>query len=226
MTITIYHAEARRSERIAWLCEELDLAYELVFKPGDVLGSFEPIRATGHGFPVAPLARDGDDLLVESAAIMETLLNRHGGGRLRPAVGGPEHAAYLEWLHFAESSAFPRITQEMISRALPPAKTAEAQARRVGGTARVLSYIEAALARRPYLAGAQFTAADIQMHFVARFGLSVAAGRRAVPSIMLQPDAECLAPWPAIAGWLGRLQARPAFQRMMKTSMPLGWPVL
>ena len=105
MTTIIYHAEARRSERIAWLLEELDRSYELVFEPGDVMGSFEPLRATGHPFPMAPVVQDGDDLMIESAAIMETLLNRHGEGRLRPPLGSTEHVRYLEWLHFAESSA-------------------------------------------------------------------------------------------------------------------------
>jgi glutathione S-transferase len=226
MTITIYHAEARRSERIAWLLEELGLAYELVFKPGDVIGSFEPLRATGHGFPMAPVVRDGDDLLIESAAIMETLLNRHGGGRLRPAIDAPEHAAYLEWLHFAESTAWPRIQQEIINRALPPAKTPEAAARRFGGLARVLRYVEARLAARPYLAGEAFTAADIQNHFILRLGLSAALNRRGVPSMLLQPDAECFEAYPAIADYMARLGERPAFQRMMAKTMPQGWPAI
>jgi glutathione S-transferase len=224
MTITIYHAEARRSERVAWLLEELGEPYELVFRPGDVLGSFIPLRETGHGFPMAPVVRDGDDLLIESAAILETLLNRYGQGRLRPPVGSPEHATYLEWLHFAESSAFPRIQQEMIQRALPPAKTPEAQARRVGGSARVLTYVENTLVQRPYLAGQDFTAADIQIHFVLRIGLSAAVNRRGVPSLLLQPDAECYAPYPAISAYMESLAARPAFQRMMASTMPRGWP--
>jgi glutathione S-transferase len=226
MTITIYHAEARRSERVAWLLEELDLPYELVFTPGDVLGSFEPLRATGHGFPMAPVVRDGDDLLIESAAILETLLNRHGADRLRPATDDRGHARYLEWLHYAESTAFPRFQLELVQRALPPAKTPEAQARRVGGSAKVLSYIEATLATAAYLAGDDFTAADIQMHFVLRIGLSVAACRRGVPSLLLQPDAECYAPYPNITDYMERLAARPAFQAMMKTTMPQGWPVI
>jgi glutathione S-transferase len=226
MTVTIYHAEARRSERVAWLLEELGVPYELVFKPGDVMGSFEPLRATGHAFPMAPVVRDGEDLLIESAAILETLLNRYGEGRLRPPVGSPEHATYLEWLHFAESSAFPRVQQEIISRALPPAKTPEAQARRAGGSARVLKYVERTLADRPYLAGREFTAADIQIHFVLRIGLSVAAERKGVPSLLLQPDAGCYAPYPLIAAYMDKLAARPAFQRMMQSTMPQGWPAI
>jgi glutathione S-transferase len=226
MTIAIYHAEARRSERVAWLAEEIGLDYELVFTPGDVLGSFGPLRATGHGFPMAPVVRDGDDLMIESAAILETLLNRYGEGRLRPATTAREHATYLEWLHFAESTAFPRFQQEMINRALPPAKTPEAQARRFGGSARVLAYVEATLGERPYLAGQDFTAADIQNHFVLRIGLSAAANRRGVPSLLLQPDAECFAPYPNITAYMERLGERPAFQRMMAATMPQGWPAI
>jgi glutathione S-transferase len=226
MTTTIYHAEARRSERIVWLLQELGRPYELVFKAGDVMGSFGPLRATGHGFPMAPVVRDGEDLMIESAAILETLLNRYGEGRLRPEVGSAEHPAYLEWLHFAESTAWPRIQQEMINRALPPSKDPERQARRFGGSDRVLKYIDGTLGRRPYLAGREFTAADIQNHFIIRLGLSGAANRRGVPSLLLQPDAECFAPYPKIAEYMQRLGERPAFQRMMAKTMPEGWPAI
>jgi glutathione S-transferase len=226
MTTTIYHAEARRSERIVWLLEELGRPYDLVFKAGDVMGSFGPLRATGHPFPMAPVVRDEGDLMIESAAILETLLNRYGEGRLRPLVNAPAHPAYLEWLHFAESTAWPRIQQEFINRALPPAKTPEAEARRFGGSARVLNYYEGTLASRPYLAGEDFTAADIQNHFVIRLGLSAAANRRGVPSLLLQPDADCFAPYPAVADYMSRLTERPAFRRMMEKTMPQGWPAI
>jgi glutathione S-transferase len=226
MTIIIYHAEARRSERVAWLLEELGQPYELIFTPGDVMASATGLRASGHGFPMAPIVRDGDDLLIESGAILETLLNRYGNGALRPPVASREHATYLEWLHFAESSAFPRFQQEMIQRALPPAKTPEAQARRTGGSARVLRYIENTLADRTYLVGSEFTAADIQMHFVVRIGLSAAAARRGVPSALLQPDEECFTPYPHITKYMAQLSERPAFQRMMKATMPQGWPAI
>ena len=211
MTTIIYHAEARRSERIAWLLEELDRPYELVFKPGDVVGSFDPLRATGHPFPMAPVVQDGEDLMIESAAIMETLLNRHGDGRLRPPVGSKAHVRYLEWLHFAESTAWPRIQQEFINRALPPAKTPEAQAHRFGGADRVLKYYDATLAARPYLAGPDFTAADIQNHFIIRLGVSAAANRRGVPSLLLSPTPKPSPPtrrWRTT--WRASASARPS----------------
>ena len=37
--IIIRHIEGRRSERVAWLLEELDIPYELDFIRGDIVGS-------------------------------------------------------------------------------------------------------------------------------------------------------------------------------------------
>jgi glutathione S-transferase len=82
----------------------------------------------------------------------------------------------------------------MINRALPPSKDSERQARRFGGSDRVLRYVDNTLAQRPFLAGQDFTAADIQNHFVIRLGLSGAANRRGVPSALLQPDASATPP--------------------------------
>ena len=43
-----------------------------------------------------------------------------------------------------------------------------------------------------------------------RIGLSAAANRRGVPSLLLQPDAGCFEPYPAIAAYMQRLGERPA----------------
>ena len=37
--LTIYHLEGRRSERIVWLMEELQMPYKLVFERGSLAGS-------------------------------------------------------------------------------------------------------------------------------------------------------------------------------------------
>ncbi len=43
--VTIYHVEGRRSQRVIWLCEELNIPYEALFKRGDILGSINQIKA-------------------------------------------------------------------------------------------------------------------------------------------------------------------------------------
>ena len=52
--ITIYHLEGRRSERIVWMMEELELPYELVYTRGDLRASMASIKALGHEMPMAP----------------------------------------------------------------------------------------------------------------------------------------------------------------------------
>jgi glutathione S-transferase len=60
-----------------------------------------------------------------------------------------------------------------------------------------LGYIEGVLSGRDYLLGNALTGADIQMSFVGE--MAKVAGK--------------LKPYPAIAAWVQRMQARPAFQR-------------
>jgi glutathione S-transferase len=225
MAITVYHAEARRSERVAWLLEELEEPYELSFTPGDVFASVMALKKIGHPFGMAPVVRDGEELLIESGAILETLLNRYGKGRLRPALDAPNHHAYLEWLHFAEATAFQRFEKEMVLRALGAPKSPEQAARRgVGASAAVLRYVDGTLAAKPYLTGPDFTAADIQMQFVLRIGVSVAAERRGPPTTLLQPDDGAYAPYPNLKRYVDALSERPGYRRMMQKTMPLGWP--
>ena len=84
--ITIYHLEGRRSERIVWLMEELGFPYALKFKRGDLAGSMALIREFSPVVPMAPTVKYGDQVLVESGAIIELILSRHAPGRLRPAL--------------------------------------------------------------------------------------------------------------------------------------------
>lgn len=223
--IRIHHIEARRSERVAWLLEELGVDYELSFTPGDVMGSGALLQPA-HPVAMAPVVEDGGDVMIESGAILETLLNRYGKGRLRPPVGSSEHIRYLEWLHYAEGTAMARFQLEAVQSRLPPSKNPEVQTRRVGVSARILKYIDDTLATSAHFAGADFSAADINMHFALRIGLSVAAGEWGVPSAMLRPSEAAFAPYPHIKAYMDRLAERPAFQRMMTRTMPQGWPAI
>ena len=98
--LVIHHIEGRRSERVAWLCEELGLPYQLRFVSGDVRGSLMALE-TAHVMRMAPILEDGPVKLVESGAILEYLLLRYGEGRLRPAADSPDMADYLQWVHYA-----------------------------------------------------------------------------------------------------------------------------
>ncbi len=82
--IVIHHIEGRRSERVAWLLEELGVPYELDFIQGDIFGSLLALEKH-HEMRMAPIVHIGDVVMVESAAILEYLLSKYGkGSTLRP----------------------------------------------------------------------------------------------------------------------------------------------
>lgn len=221
--IIIYHIEGRRSERIAWLCEEFGWPYVLKYVRGDLIASLGAL-GDAHVMRMAPIVEDGPLKMVESGAILEYLLLRYGGGRFRPADDAPQIADYLQWLHFAEGSGMYRALIERMILQLTDDKPPEDVAFvYIGASKRVLDFAEAALAKGPYFAGDAFTAADIMMHFPLR-----AAGLALEPSAALtaifSDTRTGLGAYPHINAFLDRIVARPAFQRAMAATMPDGPP--
>ena len=211
--LTIYHVEGRRSQRVIWLCEELGIPYELSFKRGDIQGSMDAIRAVNPLMPVAPTVRIGDTLMVESSAILEYLVQKHGNGKLAPALSSKDYPHYLMWLHFAEGSAMPRMSSDMQrmmlkgEKAITPNVYPGAKQPQVG-TLEVLKFAESHLAAHPYFGGASFSAADIMMH-----ALPVMAG--SLPGIDM-------AQYPRLVAWRQTVEARPAFLRASAAALPDG----
>jgi glutathione S-transferase len=234
--IMIRHIEGRRSERIAWLLEELGVPYELDFIGGDILGSLLALEQH-HEMRMTPIMQDGDVTMVESSAILEYLLARYGkGSGLRPAEDSPEFPAYLEFLHFAEGTAMSKITADgltrqldRVRRKLPDYKEAPKLPGLAGsrtGAQRVMHYAENTLAKRPYFAGQTFTAADVMMHFALKLG-APAAGQAAANIAQIQTlDGAYWNEFPHVKDFMARMAERPAFQRAMKATMPNGPPAM
>jgi glutathione S-transferase len=234
--IMIRHIEGRRSERVAWLLEELGLPYELDFIQGDVIGSLLALEKH-HEMRMTPIVHIGDVVMVESGAILEYLLAKFGkGSGLRPDEASREFPAYLEFLHFAEGTALAKVIAD-VSRAQvkkacvdagvppppePPKLPGLAGSRT--GAQRVMHYAENTLATRPYFAGNQFTAADIMMHFAMKLGAPIAAGAEFNTKELLARKNDYLDEFPNVRKFMQRVEARPAFQRAMKTTMPKGPP--
>ena len=146
--LVIHHIEGRRSERVAWLCEEFGWPYELKYVRGDLMASLNAL-GEAHIMRMAPIVEDGSIKMVRSRAILEYLLMRYGEGRLRPAVDAPEMIDYLQWTHFAEGSGmFRALIERMILQLTdnkPPPQIAFVY---VGASKRVLDFAEEALAGR------------------------------------------------------------------------------
>ena len=211
--LIVHHLGHSQSERIVWLCEELGLSYQLRHHQRDALTLLSPpgLKAL-HPLGAAPVIEDGELLLAESAAIVEYLIVKHGGGRLKPGPAHPEYAAFLYWFHFANGNLQPAMGRLMVlNRVTLPADhpvLASVQAR----VDRVLALVEARLAEALYLAGAEFSAADIMSVF------SLTTMR------LFQPLD--LAPYPHIRAYLQRIGQRPAYQRAMAQGDPDLTPML
>lgn len=202
--ITIYHLEGRRSERIVWLMEELGLPYTLEFKRGDLAGSMATIREVNPGMPVAPTVKYGDQILTESGAIIETILNRHAPGKLAPSLDSPDYPAHLMWMHHAEGSLASRAIADYRVWMIAPPKE---RSRLVDSEAEV-QFADDFLAKHPWFGGAEFSAADIMMVFPLNFAMAL--------NIVDKNQ------FPNINAWKAKIEARPAYQAMLAKARPDG----
>lgn len=203
-TITIYHLEGRRSERIVWLMEELGLPYELVFTRGDLATSAAAIRAVNPDMPVAPTVKIGDQIMVESGAIIEVILNRYAPGQLQPPLESDAYAQHFMWMHFAEGSLASRLIADYrVWRIAPPTQRSP-----LVDSEAVVQYAEDYLAKHKWFGGEAFSVADIMMMFPLNFATS----------LNIVDEAQ----FPKIADWRARAEARPAYQRMLAKARPDG----
>lgn len=202
--VTIYHLEGRRSERIVWLMEELGLPYKLEYVRGDLAASMAKIRAINPDVPMAPTVVIGDEVLVESGAIIQVIVDRYAPGKLQPEVASPEYAKHLMWMHYAEGSLAARLFSDYRAWRKEPPTT---RSRFVDSEA-VVQHAENHLAKNPWFGGDEFSTADIMM----MFPLNVATGLNIV-------DVE---QFPKVAAWKKRITERPAYQRMLAAARPDG----
>jgi glutathione S-transferase len=156
-----------RGFRVVWLLEEIGVAYRL--RPVDLLAGVEKdpefLAINPGGF--IPAIQDGDVTMVESIAIMEYLLARHGPTPLAPDPHDPAFPTYQQFLHLGEAGLAVPINYVSSARNFAP------QADRQNWSARGaletfesrLRLVTRQLERSPYLAGERFTAADISVTY-------------------------------------------------------------
>ncbi len=198
--IIVHHLNDSRSQRILWLLEELGLPYELRAYARDAATRLAPPELEAvHLLGKAPTVEMDGVTLIESGAIIETIIRRRGGGRLAPPVDHPDFDRYIMWLHYAEGSAMLPLMLHLYTARLGEA-AAPLRPRIDSELARHLGFVDRALAGREFLVGTDLTGADIQMSFVAE--IAGAFGLRGA--------------YPAMAAWIARLHARPAWQRALE----------
>ncbi len=213
--ITVHHLNNSRSQRVLWLLEELGVAYEVKRYERDPKTMLAPPALLAvHPLGKSPVIVDGSVTVAESGAIVEYLIDRYGQGSLIPPAGTPERLRYTYWLHYAEGSAMPPLLLKLVFDRLaksPAPWPISAIARRIASTVqnafigpqlkRHFDYMEAELAKHPWFAGEEFTAADVQMSFPVEV---------AVPRAGLNSDR------PHLMAFVERIHARDAYRRALE----------
>jgi glutathione S-transferase len=211
--LIVHHLGVSQSERIVWLCEELELPYELKVYDRDPVTRLAPADYKAlHPIETAPVITDGPVVLGETGAIVDYILARYGEGRLAVAPDAPNFADYLFWLHFANGSLVPSEMSAWLGSLFAGGQP-NALAEVVGSRAtRAWRLVETRLGDVPYLAGEAFTAADI----VSVFGLTT----------MRAFTGRTLDDYPNVRAYLARIGERPAYRRAMAKGDPALTPML
>ncbi len=202
--LVVHHLNDSRSQRVLWLLEELGLPYEIKHYRRDANTRLAPpeLKAV-HPLGKSPVLTDGERTLIESGAIVDYVIRRHGQGRLRPAPDSALFEDYQQWLHYAEGSAMlPLLLKLYVSR-LGDAG-APLRPRIESEIANHLGFVEQSLQGRDWLVGDALSGADIQMSFVGEVAGSRGNRER----------------YPNLDAWVKRFQARPAYRQALQRGGP------
>ena len=216
--ITVHHLENSRSQRILWLLEELGLQYEIVRYERDKASSLAPpaLKAI-HPLGKSPVITDDGQVIAETGAIVEYVIERYGAGRLIPPPGTPERVRYVYWLHMAEGTAMPLLVMTLVFNRVETASpwfirpVAKAIAGQVRSTylgpslTAVLRFMEDELGKSTWFAGESLTAADVMMSFP----VEAAAVRTELKS-----------GYPRLHAFLERVHGRPAYRKALERGGP------
>lgn len=218
--LTVHHLNRSRSTRILWLLEELELPYEIVRYDRDPKTLLAPpALAKIHPLGKSPVVTDGENTVAESGAIVEYVIERHGGGRLIPPAGSPARLKYQYFLHYAEGSLMPPLLVKFIMGRLAKAPLpffVKPIARKIASgvteqfanpnIARHLAFLDGALAGSTWLTGEELTGADVQMSY---------------PMEALASRGQDLGIPSRVQAYLDRMRARPAYQRALAKGGPI-----
>ena len=195
--IQVHHLNNSRSQRVLWLLEELGTPYEIVKYQRDATTNLAPdsLKAV-HPLGKSPVITDGNQVIIESGAILEYIVRKYGKGRLAPAETSPDWPRYLQFMHYAEGSAMlPVMLKLYLSRIgdagapLAPRVTSEIENH--------FGYLDRELGQNDWFVGKELSAADVNLSF---------------------PIQACrllhgLDKFPNLSKFLDRVHARPAYKR-------------
>jgi glutathione S-transferase len=208
--LTVHHLGISQSERIVWLCEELELDYKLKRYDRRADNRLAPDEYKAlHPMGIAPVITDGTLVLGESGAICDYLCARYGHGRLVPGRDDPDFADHLFWFHWSNATFMTTLMMQLVlqgSAGNPGAGFVEERSRRCW------AMMEQRLREMPFFGGRNLSTADIMLVYC----LTTSRAFRGTS----------LEGFPNVQAYLTRIGGRPAYQRAMAKAEPGMKPLL
>ena len=165
----LYHAPRTRSVRVRWLLEEMGVDYELEAVKFDRPPAGDEAYGQIHPLRKLPALRDGDTVVIESIAILQYLLARHGPSPLDVRPDEADFGRYLQWLHFGEAGMLMPVQLLMAHTVMLPEDKRDPKLAAWGRMEvdKLLDMLAVhAVGDRDFVAADRFTAADISLGYM------------------------------------------------------------
>jgi len=197
----LYYSPSTASLAVHWMLIEIGAPFELVLTDIETGANRTPDYLKLNPSGVVPtLIVDGAPVL-ESAAILMLLAERHADKGLAPAAGTPERAAYFQWMVYLANALLPSFRAWYYPH--EPAGEANAEATQAAARARVEAVwdrVDAQLAAKgPYMLGERLSAVDFLATMLMRWSRNLPRQATA---------------WPNIARYLSRMRAMPSLREV------------
>lgn len=202
----VHHLSNSHSHVILCLLEELGVDYSIVPHQRNPETNLSPTSLQAiHPVAKAPTIEDQGVVMIESTGIILYVLEKYGGGRLRPSPGTAQAMRFYQWLTFIEGSAKAPLMRYFQRLGLPADDPTLLGAER--HMRHFIQPLEAALAEGGgTLVPSMFTAADIQLTFFEE-----------LMEGLLPMDQ-----WPNMRAHLQQMRQRDAYRRAEAKGGPVG----
>lgn len=182
-----------RLTRVIWMLEELGEPYQII-KTKQHTDTMRRYNPTGK----MPALVDGDEIIVDSAAICAYLADKHADRGMGANAGAAGRAEMMSWMVFAQAELEAPLWNKLKHRmVLPEALRVEVGPWVVHEFDKEVAALETKLDGRPYALGDRFTAVDVILGHCGQWARGSRFETRS----------------PVVADYFDRVLARPALAR-------------